>query len=91
MVTENKGTFDSILAAWACHPERAEIGRCDVILHRHSELEMDWNIVQSKLAKEIARTPAETLGAVQLPDSVVEEDEENDGTHAASRKDVKGI
>ncbi|KAI5785728.1 hypothetical protein FPQ18DRAFT_351132 [Pyronema domesticum] len=50
---------------------------------------MDWSIVQGKLEEEIRCMPAETLGAVQLPDSVVEEDEEEAAQDTGS-KDVKG-
>jgi hypothetical protein len=90
MVTAHKSTFDNILAAWTCHPEREEMGGSDVILYRLHELEMDWGIVQGKLEEEIRCMPAETLGAVQLPDTVVEDDEEEDGSHGTPRKDVEG-
>ncbi|KAI5813464.1 hypothetical protein BZA77DRAFT_296053 [Pyronema omphalodes] len=86
MVSMHKSSFDSILAAWTCYPERAETGGCDAILHRLNELEMDWSIVQGKLEEVVERIPEETRGAVLLSDTLVPADTSS----AAAGQDVKG-
>jgi hypothetical protein len=90
MVKDNKTQFRKILDDFTHHPNREEIGVCDVISHRLSLLELDWTIVQGKLEKEVAHMPAETRGARLISDNIVKKDDENeDGAEGGERKDVK--
>jgi hypothetical protein len=59
MVNANKSTFDNILAAWTCHPEKEEIDlrglRCDPPSPRRARDGLEYSPGQLWQAQEVTR------------------------------------